>query len=96
MADYRDACDNGIYLLISKIIYLFITNICFLITISPVILYFFSSDKNLSIPILTFVGILIGPALSTMFSVTGKLLIDKQENAIKDYFHFYKVYKNWK
>lgn len=31
-----------------------------------------------------------------MFSVTGKLLIDKQENAIKDYFHFYKVYKNWK
>lgn len=60
MADYRDACDNRIYLLTSKIIYLFITNICFLITISPVILYFFSSGKNLSIPILTFVGILIG------------------------------------
>lgn len=55
MADYRDACDNGVYLLTSKIIYLFITNICFLITISPVILYFFSSGKNLSIPILTFV-----------------------------------------
>lgn len=71
MADYRDACDNGIYLLISKIIYLFITNICFLITISPVILYFFSSGKNLSIPILTFVGILIGAVLSTMFSVVG-------------------------
>ena len=71
MADYRDACDNGIYLLISKIIYLFITNIYFLITISPVILYFFSSGKNLSIPILTFVGIIIGPVLSTMFSVVG-------------------------
>ena len=71
MADYRDACDNGIYLLTSKIIYLFITNICFLITISPVILYFFSSGKNLSIPILTFVGIIIGPVLSTMFSVVG-------------------------
>ena len=71
MADSRDACDNGIYLLTSKIIYLFITNICFLITISPVILYFFSSGKNLSIPILTFVGIIIGPVLSTMFSVVG-------------------------
>ena len=79
MADYRDACDNGIYLLTSKIIYLFITNICFLITISPVILYFFSSGKNLSIPILTFVGTgfglliadSIGPVLSTMFSVVG-------------------------
>lgn len=71
MGDYRDACDNGICLLISKIIYLFITNICFLITISPVILYFFSSGKNLSIPILTFVGILIEPVLSTMFSVVG-------------------------
>ena len=71
MGDYRDACDNGICLLISKIIYLFITNICFLITISPVILYFFSSGKNLSIPILTFVGIIIGPVLSTMFSVVG-------------------------
>ena len=57
---------------------------------------FCSSGKNLSIPILTFVGIIIGQVLSTMFSVTGKLLIDKQENAIKDYFHFYKVYKNWK
>ena len=45
MADYRDACDNGIYLLISKIIYLFITNICFLITISPVILYFLVRAK---------------------------------------------------
>ena len=32
---------------------------------------FFSSGKNLSIPILTFVGILIEPVLSTMFSVVG-------------------------
>lgn len=45
MADYRDACDNGIYLLTSKIIYLFITNICFLITIYPVILYFLVRAK---------------------------------------------------
>lgn len=91
MADYREACDNRIYLLTSKIIYLFITNVWFLITISPLILYFFISGENISIPVLTFLGILIGPALSTMFSVTGKLMNDKQDTATKDYFHFYKI-----
>ena len=86
-----EACDNRIYLLTSKIMYLLITNICFLVTISPLILYFFISKENLSIPILTFLGILIGPALSTMLSVTGQLMNDKQEGAIRDYFHFYKL-----
>lgn len=91
MADYREACDNRIYLLTSKIIYLFITNICFLFTISPVVIYFLLAGESLSIPVLTFLGILIGPALSTMFSVTGRVMNDKQDSAVKDYFHFYKL-----
>lgn len=91
MADYREACDNRVYLLTSKIIYLFITNICFLFTVSPVVIYFFLAGESLSIPILTFLGILVGPALSTMFSVTGRVMNDKQDSAIKDYFHFYKL-----
>lgn len=91
MADYREACDNRIYLLTSKVIYLFITNIWFLVSISPFIFYFFIAGENLSIPILTFSGILLGPALSTMFSVTGKLINDKQEGATNDYFHLYKM-----
>ena len=91
MANYREACDNRIYLLTSKVMYLFITNIWFLLTISPLIIYFFIAGENLSIPILTFVGILVGPALSTMFSVTGRLIKDKQEGATRDYFHFYKM-----
>ena len=91
MADYREACDNRIYLLTSKIIYLFITNVWFLITISPLILYFFISGENISIPVLTFLGILIGPALSTMFSVMEKVMNNKQDTATKDYFHFYKI-----
>lgn len=91
MADYRDACDNRIYLLTSKIIYIFIINVCFLISILPIILYFFISEETLSIPILTFLGILIGPALSTMFSVMGKLINNKQDIATKDFFHFYKI-----
>ncbi|MDU5262803.1 MAG: hypothetical protein E6176_10270, partial [Clostridium celatum] len=64
MANCREACDNRIYLLTSKVMYLFITNIWFLLTISPFIIYFFIAGENLSIPILTFVGILVGPALS--------------------------------
>ena len=91
MANYREACDNRIYLLTSKVIYLFITNIWFLLTISPFIIYFFISGENLSISVLTFLGILIGPALSTMFSVMGRLMKDKQEGATRDYFHFYKL-----
>ncbi|WP_195987129.1 YesL family protein [Clostridium sp. D53t1_180928_C8] len=91
MAEHREACDNRIYLLTSKVIYLFITNIWFLVSILPFILYFFISGENLSIPILTFSGILVGPALSTMFSVTGKLINDKQEGATKDYFNLYKI-----
>ena len=91
MANCREACDNRIYLLTSKVMYLFITNIWFLLTISPFIIYFFIAGENLSIPILTFVGILVGPALSTMFSVTGRLIKDKQEGATRDYFHFYKM-----
>ena len=59
MADYREACDNRIYLLTSKVIYLFITNIWFLVSISPFIFYFFIAGENLSIPILTFSGILL-------------------------------------
>ena len=91
MANCREACDNRIYLLTSKVMYLFITNIWFLLTISPFIIYFFISGENLSIPILTFLGILVGPALSTMFSVTGRLINDNQNGATRDYFHFYKL-----
>lgn len=91
MTNSREACDNRVYLLTSKVMYLFTTNIWFLVTISPFIIYFFTSGENLSIPILTFLGILIGPSLSTMFSVTGRVINDKQEGAIRDYFHFYKL-----
>ena len=87
----KEACDNRVYILTSKLMYLFITNIWFLVSISPFILYFFLSGENLSIPILTFIGIVLGPALSTMFSVTGRAMNDKQENATKDFIHFYKL-----
>ena len=62
-----------------------------MVSISPFILYFFLSGENLSIPILTFIGIVLGPALSTMFSVTGRAMNDKQENDKKDFIHFYKL-----
>ena len=49
---------------------------------------FFSSGKNLSIPILTFVGILIEPVLSTMFSVVGN-----KKNFSKSLYLFFLVKK---
>lgn len=87
----KEVYDNRVYMLTSKLMYFFITNIWFLISISPFILYFFLSGENLSIPILTFIGIILGPALATMFSVTGRVMNDKEENATKDFIHFYKL-----
>lgn len=91
MRESKDASDNRIYLITSKIMYLFMVNIWFLISISPIIIYFFGAGENLSVYILSFLGILIGPALSTMFSVMGRFMRDENTSALKDYIYFYKM-----
>ncbi|MCR1950654.1 DUF624 domain-containing protein [Clostridium sp. DSM 100503] len=67
------------------------TNIYFLIAISPFIAYFIFSGSNLSIYILSFLGILIGPALSTMFSVLGRVIKGNETDSKKDFLYFYKL-----
>ncbi|MBE6052939.1 MAG: DUF624 domain-containing protein [Clostridium sartagoforme] len=91
MSNNSNLKSNKIYYLTKKIIYIFMTNIYFLISISPFILYFIFSGTNLSIYILSFLGILIGPALSTMFSVLGRLIKGNETEAGKDFLYFYKL-----
>ncbi|MDV4150355.1 DUF624 domain-containing protein [Clostridium sp. AL.422] len=91
MSNNSDLKSNKIYYLTKRFTYIFMTNIYFLIAISPFILYFIFSGSNLSIYILSFLGILIGPALSTMFSVLGRLIKDNETEARKDFLYFYKL-----
>lgn len=82
---------NRVYYLAKRVLYIFMTNIYFLIAITPFLLYFIFSGSNLSVYILSFLGILIGPALSTMFSVLGRLIKGNETDAKKDFLYFYKL-----
>ncbi|MBS5884477.1 MAG: DUF624 domain-containing protein [Clostridium sp.] len=91
MSNNNNLKSNRVYYLTKRFIYIFMTNIYFLIAISPFIAYFIFSGSNLSIYILSFLGILIGPALSTMFSVLGRLIKEKETGVHKDFLYFYKL-----
>ncbi|WP_195428973.1 DUF624 domain-containing protein [Clostridium sp. D46t1_190503_E9] len=91
MSNDNNLKSNSVYYLTKRFIYIFMTNIYFLIAISPFIAYFIFSGSNLSIYILSFLGILIGPALSTMFSVLGRVIKGNETDSKKDFLYFYKL-----
>lgn len=82
---------NRVYYETKRLLYILMTNLYFLIAISPFIIYFLVSGTNLSIYILSFLGIIIGPALSTLFSVLGRVMRGDETEAHKDFLYFYKV-----
>lgn len=82
---------NRVYYISKKFIYLFMSNIYFLIATSPFSLYFLLSGTNLSIYILSFLGIVIGPAFSTLISVLGRFIKSEETDAKKDFLYFYKL-----
>jgi Predicted integral membrane protein len=59
--------------------------------ILPLILYAYKFESNLSMPIMLVLSILMGPALTTLFSIMGKLLREGEVSPTKDFFHFYKL-----
>lgn len=82
---------NRVYYETKRLLYILMTNLYFLISISPFIIYFLISGKSLSIYILSFLGIIIGPALATLFSVLGRLIRGDETEANKDFLYFYKL-----
>lgn len=82
---------NRIYYISRKIMYLFMINIYFLIGISPFLLYFLLAGTNLSIYVLSFCGIVIGPAFSTLLSVISRTIKKEETNAKSDFLYFYKL-----
>lgn len=82
---------NRVYYETKRLMYILMINIYFLISISPFIIYFLVSGTSLSIYILSFLGIIIGPALATLFSVLGRLMRGDETQARKDFLYFYKL-----
>ena len=91
MSSSNNSRTDRIYYGTKKLVYLLMTNLYFLIAISPFLIYFLAAGKGISLYILLFLGIIIGPALSTLFSVVGRFEKGEETSAKKDFLHFYKL-----
>lgn len=92
MKNEQDLINNRFYIISNYITDFFVTNMCFLLCISPLLFYKFLYNGDSKV-ITLILSITIGPAVSTLFSVMGKLIREKDISPLKDYFHFYKM--NW-
>lgn len=91
MKEKNNILNNRMYLCTAYITNFFITNLWFLVMISPLVIYSYKFEGNISIPILLLLSILVGPAITTLFSIMGKLIREGEIAPTKDFFHFYKL-----
>ena len=91
MSNNSNLKSNRVYYETKRLMYILMINLYFLISISPFIIYFLLSGTNLSIYILSFLGIILGPAITTLFSVLGRLIRGEETEARKDFLYFYKL-----
>ena len=91
MSNSNNLRTDRIYYGTKKLVYLLMTNLYFLMAISPFLIYFLAAGEGISFYILFFLGIIIGPALSTLFSVVGRFEKGEETSAKKDFLHFYKL-----
>ena len=91
MSNNSNLKSNRVYYETKRLMYILMINLYFLISISPFIIYFLLSGKSLSIYILSFLGIILGPAIATLFSVLGRLIRGEETEARKDFLYFYKL-----
>lgn len=91
MKNKNDIHNNKIYIGSAYITNFFVTNFWFLVMILPLILYIYKFEGNVSMPIMLLLSILMGPAVTTLFSIMGKLLREGEIAPTKDFFHFYKL-----
>ncbi len=91
MKNKNDVLNNKVYIGTTYITNFFITNFWFLIMILPLVLYMYKFEGNISMPIMLLLSILMGPAVTALFSIMGKLLREGEISPTKDFFHFYKL-----
>ncbi len=83
--------NSKLYTVFNYIFYFFMTNIFFLLVISPFLIYSFVAGRNISLPIFFIFSMLLGPAVTTLCSVMMRLISGEDTTAFKDFFHFYKL-----
>lgn len=91
MKNENDILNNKFYIITNYITNFFITNIWFLVMISPIIAYMYFFSGHISMAVVLLLSILIGPAVATLFSVMGKLMREGEISPTRDFFHFYKL-----
>jgi len=91
MKNKNDVLNNKLYIGAAYITNFFITNFWFLMMILPLIIYMYKFEGNISMPIMLLLSILMGPAITTLFSIMGKFLREGEISPTKDFFHFYKL-----
>jgi uncharacterized membrane protein YesL len=91
MKNKNDVLNNKVYIGTTYITNFFITNFWFLVMVLPLALYMYKFEGNISIPIMLLLSILMGPAITTLFSIMGKFLREGEIAPTKDFFHFYKL-----
>ncbi|AGF54081.1 putative membrane protein YesL [Clostridium saccharoperbutylacetonicum] len=83
--------DSIVYKITVCITKFFVINFWFLIMISPFLLYIFFFEGHISISILLVFSILLGPAITTLFSISGKFINEGDICPSKDFFRLYKM-----
>ncbi|WP_143317929.1 YesL family protein [Clostridium sp. HBUAS56017] len=91
MKNDRNILDSKLYIITNNITNFFITNLYFLLVISPLLIYMVIFQEKVSLRGMLLLSILLGPAVTTLFSVMGKLIRSGEISATKDFFHFYKL-----
>lgn len=91
MKNENDILNNKFYIITNYVTNFFITNLWFLVMISPIIIYMYIFSGHVSTPVVLLLSMLIGPAVTTLFSLMGKFAREKEISPTKDFFHFYKL-----
>lgn len=83
--------DSIVYKITVCVTKFFVINFWFLIMVSPFLLYIYMFKGHISMSILLVLSILLGPAITTLFSISGKLINEGEISPTKDFFRLYKL-----
>lgn len=83
--------DSIVYKITVCITKFFVINFWFLIMISPFLLYIYFFEDHISMSILLVFSVLLGPAITTLFSINGKFINEGDISPTRDFFRLYKM-----
>jgi uncharacterized membrane protein YesL len=92
MGNKKDFGDGIVFTIINYIWWFLLANFYFWIMNIPLVFVFIATNGNAKLNLLLIISALpIGPALTALFSIMGKLIREKDLNITTDFFKAYKV-----